>query len=40
MSWAADGRSTIRYGQQVLPGDLHIVWLRIGTHIILDDPGS
>jgi hypothetical protein len=40
MTWAADGRATFRYGEQVLPGEPHIVWLRIGTHAILDDPDS
>jgi hypothetical protein len=40
MTWAADGRATFRYGEQVLSGEPHIVWLRIGTHAILDDPGS
>lgn len=40
MTWAADGRATFRYGQQVIPAEPHIVWLRIGTHAILDDPDS
>jgi hypothetical protein len=40
MSWAADGRATFRYGRQVLPAEPHIVWLRIGTHAILDAPDS
>lgn len=40
MTWAADGRATFRYGPQVLPAEPHIVWLRIGTHAILDDPDS
>jgi len=40
MTWAADGRATFRYGRQVLPAEPHIVWLRIGTHAILDDPDS
>ncbi|HWY18304.1 MAG TPA: hypothetical protein VNY27_06280 [Solirubrobacteraceae bacterium] len=38
MTWAADGRATFRYGLEVLPGEPHIVWLRIGKHAILDDP--
>jgi hypothetical protein len=40
MTWAADGRATFRYGPQVLPNEPHIVWLRVGTHAILDDPDS
>jgi hypothetical protein len=38
MTWAGDGRATFSYGQQVMPGAPHIVWLRIGKHAILDDP--
>lgn len=38
MTWAGDGRATFSYGQQVMPGEPHIVWLRIGKHAILDDP--
>jgi len=40
MSWAADGRATFRYGAEVLPGEPHIVWLRIGSHDVLDDPAG
>ncbi len=40
MTWAADGRATFRYGQEVRTGEPHIVWLRIGKHAILDDPGD
>jgi hypothetical protein len=38
ITWAADGRATFRYGDEILPGDPHVVWLRIGSHAILDDP--
>jgi hypothetical protein len=38
MSWAADGRATFRYGAEILAGQPHVVWLRIGKHAILDDP--
>jgi hypothetical protein len=38
MTWAADGRATFRYGEEIVPGEAHIVWLRIGKHAILDDP--
>lgn len=40
LTWAADGRATFRYGAQVVAGEAHIVWLRIGSHSILDDPGA
>ncbi|MGA2319856.1 MAG: hypothetical protein ABSG95_03820 [Solirubrobacteraceae bacterium] len=38
MTWAADGRATFRYGEEIVAGEPHIVWLRIGKHAILDDP--
>lgn len=40
LTWAADGRATFRYGSEILPGEPHILWLRIGKHAILDDPGG
>jgi hypothetical protein len=33
LSWAADGRATFEYGDEIR-GDPHIVWRRIGTHDI------
>ena len=38
MSWAGDGRATFHYGQEQRPGELHVVWRRIGGHDILDNP--
>lgn len=32
--WAPDGRALFAYGASPHPGDVHIVWLRIGTHDI------
>jgi hypothetical protein len=37
MSWAADGRATFEYGEQV-PGEPHVIWRRIGTHDIFRRP--
>lgn len=37
-AWAADGRCTWRYGLPILEGKVHIIWRRIGTHDIYDDP--
>ncbi len=37
MTWAPDGRATFEYGAPVRDGEPHIIWLRIGTHAILDD---
>jgi hypothetical protein len=36
--WAADGRATFNYGDEVIPGERHILWRRIGTHEIFDNP--
>jgi hypothetical protein len=32
--WAPDGRALFAYGTSPHPGDVHIIWLRIGTHAI------
>jgi hypothetical protein len=38
MSWAPDGRATFEYGDEVHPGQPHIIWRRIGTHSIFRRP--
>lgn len=38
MTWADDGRATFGYGDAVRRGEVHIVWRRIGTHAIFDEP--
>lgn len=38
MTWAPDGRATWQYGDEVRPGEPHVVWRRIGGHEIFD-PG-
>jgi hypothetical protein len=38
MTWAPDGRATFQYGEEVRPGEQHIVWRRIGSHDIVDRP--
>jgi hypothetical protein len=38
MSWAPDGRATFEYGDEVRPGEAHIIWRRIGTHAIFRSP--
>ncbi len=38
MTWAPDGRATFQYGEEVRPGEPHIVWRRIGTHDIFRRP--
>lgn len=37
MTWAPDGRALFTYGVSPHEGDVHVTWLRIGTHAILDE---
>jgi hypothetical protein len=36
MSWAPDGRATFQYGDEMVPGEPHIIWRRVGDHSVLD----
>jgi hypothetical protein len=38
MTWAADGRATFEYGEEVTSGEPHIVWRRVGTHAVFNQP--
>jgi hypothetical protein len=39
MTWSYhDGRATFMYGRPVRAGKVHIVWRRVGTHTIFDEP--
>lgn len=38
MTWADDGRATFSYGDSVLPGHPHVIWRRVGSHDIFDNP--
>lgn len=38
MTWAPDGRATFRFGEEVRPGEPHVVWRRVGTHDVLGAP--
>ena len=38
LTFARDGRATFAYGPELREGEAHIVWRRIGTHDVLDDP--
>ena len=38
ITWTLDGRATFHYGAPVQPGEAHIVWRRIGSHDILNNP--
>jgi hypothetical protein len=37
MRWAADGRATFSYGEEVRLGEPHVIWRRIGSHAIYRD---
>ncbi len=36
MTWAPDGRAVFRYGDSLHGDDPHVLWLRIGTHDVLN----
>jgi hypothetical protein len=38
VAFTADGRATFAYGEEVRPGEPHVIWRRIGTHDVLADP--
>lgn len=38
MTWAPDGRATFEYGTEVVKGEPHVVWRRVGTHAIFKTP--
>lgn len=38
MSWASNGRATFQYGEEVIEGEAHIIWRRVGTHEIFRRP--
>lgn len=38
MTWAPDGRATFMYGEELIPGQPHVVWRRVGTHDIFARP--
>jgi hypothetical protein len=38
MTWADDGRATFEYGDEVVAGEPHVVWRRVGTHAVFKQP--
>lgn len=38
MTWDGDGRATFEFGPEQRPGEPHVIWRRIGTHAVLDEP--
>jgi hypothetical protein len=37
MTWAADGRATFEYGEEI-QGEPHVIWRRIGSHDVFRRP--
>lgn len=38
LTWSGGGRATWCYGTQLVDGEPHIIWRRIGTHTIFNAP--
>ena len=38
ITFAPDGRATFEYGPEIRPGEVHVIWRRVGTHDVLSDP--
>ncbi|MDQ3647584.1 MAG: hypothetical protein M3433_03180 [Actinomycetota bacterium] len=38
MSFGDGGRATFEYGEELRPGEAHVVWRRIGDHSIFRSP--
>jgi hypothetical protein len=38
MTFAPDGRATFSYGDEIVPGEAHVIWRRVGTHDVLGKP--
>ncbi len=35
ITFAPDGRATFEYGAEVMAGEPHVIWRRVGTHAVL-----
>jgi hypothetical protein len=38
ITFSPDGRATFEYGAEVLAGEPHVIWRRVGTHAVLSEP--
>jgi hypothetical protein len=38
ITFAPDGRATFEYGQELIAGEAHIIWRRVGGHGVLAEP--
>lgn len=32
MTWAPDGRAVFIWGDEVIPGERHVIWIGVGSH--------
>lgn len=37
ITFAPDGRATFAYGTEVIAGEPHVIWRRVGSHHVFDD---
>jgi hypothetical protein len=38
ITFAPDGRATFEYGPELVSGEAHVVWRRVGDHGVFGDP--
>jgi hypothetical protein len=38
ITFAPDGRATFEYGEEIVPGEPHVAWRRVGSHAVLSEP--
>ena len=38
LTWGNDGRATFAYGEPIIEGKPHVIWRRVGTHRIFEQP--
>ena len=38
MTWSEDGRATFQYADEIVAGEPHVIWRRIGTYAIFTEP--
>jgi hypothetical protein len=38
ITFAPDGRATFAYGEEIIAGEPHVIWRRVGNHGVLTEP--
>jgi len=38
LTFSPNGRATFEFGAELRPGQRHVIWRRVGTHDVLDQP--